>query len=240
MEKGMSKVINSIWRMIGKEKQKDVECFCLEKGTNTYKEFSDPIEVYSLIDSIDNDFVKNYSGFNYKHINNALRNKWNYEEDGNEVQKERFVKMGQEIANFISNQKTAIGNVLAFRGVSIEYFKDYGIEKIEELENLKQKYIFDFGFVSTSLVLSQSFFHKKNNLGLNYNILIEYLISDEFDDGVLIGSNSYNNNECEYLINKANMGFVTDVNINKEDAIVKVLLIPKKIYDEYYKNERVK
>ena len=96
MEKGMSKVINSIWRMIGKEKQKDVECFCLEKGTNTYKEFSDPIEVYSLIDSIDNDFVKNYSGFNYKHINNALRNKWNYEEDGNEVQKERFVKMGQD------------------------------------------------------------------------------------------------------------------------------------------------
>lgn len=240
MEKGTNRIVNSVIRMIGKEKLEEVENFCLEKENNNYKEFSNVDDVYTMIDSIDNDFVKNYSGFNYKHINNALRNKWNYEENGNEVQKERFIKIGQEIANFISNQKTSIGNVLAFRGVSLEYFKDYGIEKIEDLESLKQKYMYDLGFVSTSLVLSQSFFQKENNLGLNYNILIEYLIPEEFDDGVFIGSSSYNNSECEYLINKGNMGFVTDVNINKNEAVVKVLLVPKKIYDDYYKNERVK
>lgn len=177
-----------------------------------------------------------YSGWNYKHINNALRDTWNYEENGHIDKKREYLDIGNEISEIIMNKPTNLGNIKTYRGVNLSYFREYGIENIEDLTNLKGTFILDNGFVSTSINEDKCFFKSDNDLGMNYNVKITYLIPEELNDGILLSGNlSYSPNQEEFLINTSNIALVKDVIINDDNtACITAMIIPKMIYDDYY------
>ena len=237
-ETGVSKNVEKMLKFISTDKINAIDKFyndCLERD---YTEFKDAelalmnINVPTLSEE-DADVLLNYSGYNYKNINNVLRNRWNYEENGL-ADKAYYAEIANRIKSIINNNQTSIGNCKLFRGVSLEYLKEYGITSLDDIEKLRGNILLDKGFVSTSLVDEKCFYKKENDLGINYNVKIEYLVPEEFEDGICLSSLSYSPGQCEYLINAWNMARVVDVIHDENGAILKAILIPKKIYDEYY------
>ena len=102
------------------------------------------------------------------------------------------------------------------------------------MDSLRGQMLLDKGFVSTSLVEDRCFYKMENDLGLNYNVKIEYLVPEEFTDGICLSSLTYSPGQCEYLINAWNMAKVVDVVHDGDGVVVKACLVPKKVYDEYY------
>ncbi len=237
-EVSTNNAVRQFFRFIPDEKQLAIEEFyqnCLERNYIEYKNIEDVfININNNYIGDNLDALRIYSGYNFKNINNALRNRWNYEENGHIKQKEEYEKIAIEIEEIIRNSASSIGNVKVFRGVTLDYFKDYNINCLNDLLKLKGQFLIDKGFTSTSLIENRCFYKKKNTLGQNYNIKIEYLIPEEFEDGIFIGNLAYNKDQCEYIVNTYNLAKVIDVIVNENDAIIKALYIPKKIYDDYY------
>ena len=237
-EIGVSKDVRRIMRYISDERQNMIGSFCSECKDREYQSFVDPemalmsISQPSLMGD-DADIFVNYSGYNFRHINNAMRGRWNYEENGN-LDKRSFEEIGNRMKSVIDNNQYSIGNTKLFRGVTIDYFRDYGIHSLDEMDALRGQMLLDKGFVSTSLVEDRCFYKMDNELGLNYNVKIEYLVPEEFTDGICLSSLTYSPSQCEYLINAWNMAKVIDVIHDGDGVIVKASLVPKKVYDEYY------
>ena len=237
-EIGVSKDVRRIMRYISDERQNMIGSFCSECKDREYQSFVDPemalmsISQPSLMGD-DADIFVNYSGYNFRHINNAMRGRWNYEENGN-LDKRSFEEIGNRMKSVIDNNQYSIGNTKLFRGVTIDYFRDYGIHSLDEMDALRGQMLLDKGFVSTSLVEDRCFYKMDNELGLNYNVKIEYLVPEEFTDGICLSSLTYSPSQCEYLINAWNMAKVVDVIHDGDGVIVKATLVPKKVYDEYY------
>jgi len=99
----------------------------------------------------------------------------------------------------------------------------------------------DAGLVSTTLLPEESFFGKEIEKGKKYDVMIEYMVPQEFTDGIYIGDNpnfSYHPHEQEYLINAGNMSRVTGVRIGEDGtARIQAMMIPKSLYDDYYKGK---
>jgi len=237
-EIGVSKDVRRIMRYISPERQNMIGSFCGESVDRQYRTFSDPelalmsINQPSLVGE-DADVFLNYSGYNFRNINNAARGRWNYEENGN-ADKAQFEQIASRMKNAIDQNQSSIGNTKLFRGVTLDYFRDYGIHSLEDMDALKGQMLLDKGFVSTSLVEDRCFYKMDNDLGLNYNVKIEYLVPEEFTDGICLSSLTYSPGQCEYLINAWNMAKVVDVIHDGDGVIVKACLVPKKVYDEYY------
>lgn len=245
LEKGTNRQIKSYLRFISEDNKVNMDYFYLESLNREYKKINadEDIEKYLINEALsnnDNDLLLNYSGFNYKHINAALRGTWNYEDNGNISTVEEYQSLGNKIKSLISEHPTLLNdNIIAYRGVNLNYFKQYGIENIEELKALEGNYILDFGFVSTSLKEEKCFFQKENELGYKYNIKIEYMIPKEFKEGIFLDEDkAYNPEQKEYLINSSNLSRVSSVTINADNtAILRATIIPRELYDEYYQQQ---
>lgn len=240
---GTSRDIVRLMRFIGEDDKKNINEFYNGHLSCEYRKFDDLEMALMCCDSgrysdEARDVFSNYSGFNYRRINACARGKWNYEEHGHIREKERFDELARELKTAIDKNQRSIGNVLVFRGVSLDYFSEYGVTSLDDLDSLKGNILLDKGFVSTSLVEDACYYKKSNELGLNYNVKIEYLVPEEFEDGVSIGNVSYSPNQSEYLVNSWNIAKVIDVSKDGMDgAIVKAMFIPKKVYDKAYRYE---
>lgn len=238
-EIGVSKDVKRTMRYISPERQNAIGSFCGECNGREYEEYTDPELALMSVDQPalvgeDADVFLNYSGYNFRNINNAARGRWNYEENGN-ADRAEFEQMASKMKRAIDQNQSSVGNIKVFRGVTLDYFRDYGIYSLEDMDALKGQMLLDKGFVSTSLVDSRCFYKMENDLGLNYNVKIEYMVPEEFTDGICLSSLTYSPGQCEYLINAWNMAKVVDVIHDGNDGvIVKACLVPKKVYDEYY------
>ena len=237
-EMGVSKDVRRIMRFISEERQNMIGSFCGECKDRKYQTFVDPeMALMSIpqppLKREDADIFVNYSGYNFRHINNAARGRWNYEENGN-LDKSVFEDIASRMKSVIDKNQYSIGNTKLFRGVTLDYFRDYGIHSLEEMDSLCGQMLLDKGFVSTSLVEDRCFYKMDNELGLNYNVKIEYLVPEEFTDGICLSSLTYSPGQCEYLINARNMAKVVDVIHDGDGVIVKACLVPKKVYDDFY------
>lgn len=244
---GVSKNVKSLFRFIDDSKQNDIDEFVMSGLVRDYQRFSSVPEVVSVFSgpgyiSYDDAFyIRKLSGYNYFDINSALRDRWSYDENGNVSRKNDFLKIASKISHIIASNSHSFGDFVTYRGVSLSYFKDYGIDSLEDLKCLEGKFLFDKGFVSTSLVESSSFFKKSIEPGKDYNVKIEYLVPSEFEDGIYIGGNStftYRPEENEYLINGSNLARVASVRIEEDNtATLTAVMIPKSIYDDYYRKK---
>ncbi len=241
MEKGVSSDVLRYFRLMGDTKVQAIDDFISTCSGREYFSARTIDDISSInTGDIGNDcmeILRLYSGFNFWNINNVLRGRWNYAENGNISRKAEFESLARDLVSIIDNNQHSIGDVMAYRGVSLDYFRDYGVESLNDLESLKGQFLLDRGVVSTSLVQDKSFFKRENELGLNYNVKIAYMVPREFGDGVYLGGydTSYYREECEYLINSSNIAKVLDVSVSTDDtAVVRALLIPKRVYDDYY------
>lgn len=237
----LSSNVKDVFRWIDEEHKNNISEFITDSLYKGYYQVEDNDFINGNINYDDCSFLREYSGFNYKHINNALRGIWNYEENGHIDNRERFIEDGRRVFNIIENNPSYVDkDFRVYRGVTLSYFKEYGINNLEDLVNMKGQFMYDSGFVSTSINLEDSFFQKDNELGLNYNVMINYLMPAYFDDGIfLYGDMTYSGYEKEYLINKGNLSYVTDVKISEDGtANIIAIMVPKKIYDNGYENYR--
>lgn len=237
-EMGVSKDVKRIMRYISEERQNMIGSFCGECKDREYQAFVDPEMALMSIPQPplmgeDADVFVNYSGYNFRHINNAARGRWNYEENGT-LDKAQYEEIASRMKSVIDKNQYSIGNTKLFRGVTLDYFRDYGIHSLDDMDSLRGQMLLDKGFVSTSLVEDRCFYKMDNELGLNYNVKIEYLVPEEFTDGLCLSSLTYSPGQCEYVINSWNMAKVIDVIHDGDGVIVKACLVPKKIYDDFY------
>lgn len=230
--------VKQLFRYINEDKLKAIDEYCLMNITNDYKNLTEEeiTQISNIYSTNDEESIREYSGYNYKHINNALRGTWNYEENGSINDKNKFQERGRNLSEIITSNPTYLGNFKAYRGVNISYFKEYEIENIEDLEKLKGQFLLDKGFVSTSIQEDRCYFKKENDLGIDYNVKITYLIPEDFNDGIFLqGNMTYSESQKEYLINSYNLAKVTSVTINDDNtAHITAIMIPKMIYDDYY------
>lgn len=239
---GISKNIVNLMYFINEDEKNNINEFYKDCISRSYKEFSDIENALMNIDgssysSYVRDILSDYSGYNYRRINASAREKWNYDSHGHINEKVRFDEIAANLKKAIDDNQKSIGNVKVFRGVPLKYFKEYGISSLDELQSLKGSFLYDKGFVSTSLVEDKCFYKKTNELGLDYNVKIEYLVPEEFEDGISISNVSYSSGQCEYLINTCNLSYVDDViSDGDNNAIIRAMLIPKRIYDKSYRN----
>lgn len=181
--------------------------------------------------------LRSYTGYNYRFINAILRDKWTYDLNG-ELTKEKsdyYKSLSLEIEKIIRLFPPVNIDFKVYRGTPLSYFKDYGINGIEDLNLLVGKYIYEEGFTSTSVLEENSFFKKENELGINYNVNIIYNIDGSYNDGAFVSHDylTYSPNQSEYIINKSSLFKVDDVKIDKENrtATIEATLIPSKIWD---------
>lgn len=241
---GESDNVRSLFRFVDQEKRNDIDEYVLTSLSHGYHKFSSPVEIdmsisepgYLTYDEAS--YIREYSGYNFKHLNQALRGKWNYEDNGDISRLDSFLNTATKIKKIIEKHPTTGENFIAYRGVNLHYFKDYGIKKIDDLSNMEGKFLLDKGFVSTSLLESNCFYKKENELGFDFNIKIEYLISEDFKDGMYIGTNpnlTYTPKQYEYLINAHNIAKVAHVRVGEDNtATLTAVVVPKHIYDDYY------
>jgi len=247
LEKGENSNVRLLFKYIDDVKKNDIDEFVLNSLTHQYQRFSSLHDIRAVFNNpnyltYDESLcIREYSGVNFRNINNALRDRWNYNDNGNISEKDRFLKNGTQLRNIIEKNSNSFEDFITYRGVDLSYFKEYGIESLDDLQAMEGKFLLDKGFISTSLLESNCFFKKPNDLGINYNVKIEYLIPKDFSDGIYIGDNpslSYSPEQYEYLINTFNISKVASVRIDQDNtATLTAVMIPKSIYDDYYKNK---
>lgn len=242
LEKGNNSYVEKFLHYIKEEDKVNMEYFYLESLTREYSSNDSSSLVVEELSYDDNDLLLNYSGYNYKHINAVLRGTWNYEENGDVSKADDYRMLAEHLGQIIIEHPTILSdNIMTYRGVDINCFKQYGIENLEDLKELEGKYMLDKGFISTSIDEDKCFFKKENDIGKNYNIKIEYMIPHEFRDGIFLENNSsYSPSQQEFLINASNLSRVSSVTINDDNtAIVRATFIPKELYDDYYRSKTV-
>lgn len=240
--------LNFILKYIGKEKLENIEVYVNEIRNREYITFQNKEEISeffknTLIDFLnqnteeENLIVRSYSGYQYKEINAVLRRTWNYEVNGEltEEKERKYLHLAQKIKEILHKAPTLQNNIKVYRGVPISIFKEYNISNLEDLITLRGSYFFDSGFTSTSLIRENSFFNKEIEWHEKCNVEIEYLLPEESGDGLPLFHNelSFSTNQTEYVLNAGNLSKVIDVEVNKEEnkAMIKMALIPSKIWD---------
>ena len=249
----MNRKLNILIKLLGKEKLDEIDSYVNDVPLHDFYEFKDKEQVLNLFGEKMNDFgceltdielmdLRSYTGYNFKNINAVLRGNWNYEENGllNSEAEAKYRSLARGIENIIDKFPKSDINFVVFRGVEANYFSKYGITSLNELSNMKGKFIYEEGFTSTSILKNTSYFGKTLETGKNYNVEIKYLISSDTQDGALLMNSdfSYSPNQNEFLINAGSLSKVIDVNIDYEKAraSLTVVLVPKKLWNIYQSN----
>lgn len=251
---GESRTTKILLRLIGEEKRKEIDNFASESSNRLFYEIKNQNQLTQLFKNITMQFkdhltfddlmiIRSYTGYQFKNINAILRNNWSYEECGlltDEI-KNKYQKLAQEIERLVNKFPSLEMDVSTYRGVELNSLKKYGIKNLKELEILKDKYMYEEGFTSTSIIRNNSYFGQNLENSKNYNIEIKYLIPKESKDGALLIEDnlSFSPGQTEYLINKGSLAKIIDVKINIEtnQAQLTALLIPKKLWNINEKKE---
>ena len=238
---------NTLLQIIGEENLNHIEEYISEVLMRKFKTFQSNEEIdaffgtllinfYNSINFDEQETINYYTSRAYQSINAILRDKWTYEVNGRLTPEDEayYKKTADDMEKIISKVETLPDNIVTYRAVGINTFWKYGIHRLEDLQNLVGDYIFERGFTSTSLKRDSSLLDKSDWYGKR-NIEIEYLISEECQDGIPLTMSgfSFYTEESEYLINKDSLAKIVDVSISddKEHAYIKVVYIPIKVWD---------
>lgn len=247
MEKGMSFETNFFNKALSEETKLEIEELVLEsqRATLTVPTFEKELkEYYDTVKIKDGETIRIYTSYQYKAINAVLRGEvWDYEVLGKRTDErvKELLAYTEEFSSLIEKFPKTDSTFMVYRGTTIEEFKRYGIDTLEDLLSLKGKFLYEKGFTSTSIEESSSFYNKKSGLGVLRNIEVKYIIPEGSQDGIpLIKEEiSYATNEMEYLLNKNSLSRVVDVKIEGNNAIITVVLIPRQLWDKAPKEDVV-
>lgn len=247
-QKGTSWTTRYLLKTLGAEKCQELLMYSEDVLKEEFLEFTSADQINEMLSATVKEYIEKlsiselgdlrfYTGYDYRFINNTMRNKWNYEENGalTPEKKEYYQKRGESIYNVINKFPSLSMNIKSYRGVSIRAFYDYGITSLPDLIYMKGNYLYDSGFSSTSLLRQVSYFGR-DDLGWHdsCNIEIEYFIPSLCRDGAILLTDvlSYSKAQMEYVINSSSLTRIIDVTINTANntAKLKALLIPKSLW----------
>ena len=250
LEKGVSSNVTYLFEYLEDNIKNDIDEFVLNSLIQGYQRFSSVSEFRAFFYK-DRYFtyeeslcLRAYSGTRLKFINDVLKDRWSFIDEDCIFNKDEFLKHGSKIRTIIEKNATiGVDNFITYRNLSLDYFKEYGITSVDELSYLNGKFLMDKGFICTSLLENDCFNKKDSNQNEDSNILIAYMVPSDFVDGIYIGGNpnlSYRPENHNYLINVSNLAKVTSVVINEDKtAFISAVMIPKYIYDSYYKKSNL-
>jgi hypothetical protein len=238
MEKGKSLSTRMIMKYLTTDSKKEIENLINDMSLSTFERpnFNSKIRHYED-DLTDTELmtIRSYTGYNFRNINAVLRDTWTYDLNGKltEEEKEKYATLSCELAELIERFPKTTSPFLTYRGTTIYEFHKYNIDSLDDLLSLKDNYLYEKGFTSTSLDEESCYFNKMIN-GVDINIEIKYIIPNDSNEGIplLTDNSSYSKNQQEYLLNKNTLSKVLDVKIDKDNAIITVLVIPKTIWNK--------
>ena len=238
MEKGKSRDTHLLSKYLDKDTKDEIDLLLMEVALSTNKtpDFTEDIDdFYKEITHIDVEDIRRYTGYDYKFINAVLRDNWTYEENG--LKTEKKTKEMRELSDRISSLMTKFSKTKqqfkTYRGTTLKEFRKYGVDTLEDLLCLKDQYLYDTGFTSTSLEEETSYF-KKTIHDEVCNIEVIYIIPKDSNDGIplLTDQLSYSKNLNEYLLDRCTLSKVLGVRIEGNTAVITTVLIPKHIWDK--------
>lgn len=255
MEKGTSRDIRTIFRFLDADRKEEMEFFVNDAIQEEYIELESEEQVREMFGDVYRQFLstlkttdleklKHYTGFSYKEINAILREKWNYEANGQLTPEKKlhYQKVGYEIGEILNRCPSLNANLKVYRGTSLKQFHEYGIFSLADLKEMEGKYFYEKGFTSTSLVRKRSLLGMSNFFTGERNIEIEYLIPACCQDGGLLmdSVSSFYDEESEFLINKGSMSKILSVEIDEEKntAFIRAALVPQMVWDPPYMAEQ--
>jgi len=244
MDKGRNWIIDAVFANVKKD---DVDLYVEEMLKDQYNEFKSKEEVDACLgESVDNfleklsyqemDVIRDYTGNSFRFVNAIMREAWDYRINGEltDDKKREYEELGRRLEQSLAKAGDLPVGFKVFRGVSLPFFYPYNITSLKDLVYLKNEYMCDFGFTSTSLLRDNSFFAKPPLWGMP-NIEIECLVPESSDDGVYLRDSnlSVSSGQCEFLVTSTSLFKVLDVLVDEENnkASLKVMLVPKKVWN---------
>ncbi len=245
-----------VLKYIGKSKLEEIELFILDMLSREYKVFESEQDISESLDGYiekylekincdEQNTLKAYTGLAFRRINSVLRGSWDYEINGalTAQVKEESQQLADSIRTILLKSDSLPMNIKTYRGVSLSAFRAYGVNSLNDLKNMENRYMYEDGFTSTTLIRDESFFYKQTDWGEKANIEVEYLIPNESDDGMVLNnaSTSFSPNQDEYLINSSSLFKVLSVDIDEKNnqAKIRMALVPQKVWNSYdYEMER--
>lgn len=233
----------------------DVKEFLLDTADRDFHEFSDPIDLDAFgaayaefidpsLTEADKTTFKNYTGFNYKLINQVSRGIWDYDTLGRKTP-----ELAAEAEQSIEALSAAIARVpspgvdlVAHRGTNLDSFRSYGINSLADLANLEGQFYLETGFMSTSLSPDHSFADRDfdDPLRRACDISIVCRVPKEARETValLTSDTSYNPEQSELLIDKDSLFYISsaEVSDDQKKATLEMTLIPRDLYDRLPEN----
>lgn len=249
MKQGESKITNMVLKMLGDQIRSQIDDYVEDVCSRNFTVMESIEQVkYFFKKSLDEFLsslseeelfnLRSYTGYNFWNINAVLRNNWRYETNG--ISTPDKIKNYKEISEIVSTIldkfNCPLMDFVTFRGTTIDAFSSYGINDLSDFETLKDKFLYEQGFTSTSILEDTSYFNKTLDDGRFCNVGIRYLVPSENNDGALLMDNnlSYSLSQNEFLLNKGALFKVIDIKIDNNTVILTVVLVPKKVYDINY------
>ncbi len=179
-----------------------------------------------------------YTGSSYTKVNELLRGTWDYEINGRltEEKKNIYTQMTEQMEKSLNKVSELPSNIVTYRGTNLKTFAAYNISSLEDLKSLEGNYIYDNGFVSTSLLERGCMFQKETTYFGTYNILVKYVIPRDSKEGLPIFNSQYVD-EAEYLINRGSLVKVMDTTVANNCAYITCILIPRKLWSKDYNHK---
>ena len=202
---------------------KEIRTFLGESFTEYTKDLTDK----------DKQSLRYYSGINHDKVNAILRGNWDYRKNFMYLDKEtesKYKYYSNEIDQVFAKPFGIPTNILTFRRVPLEALSNYGINTKEDLLSLKNKYLLDLGFTSTSL-LNFDYLDQQFKAG---EVKLKIVIPKECEEGIPLLSEdvTYHLELEEFLLGKNALFKVIDVDIRDKDPVINVVYIPRKVREK--------
>lgn len=187
------------------------------------------------------DAIKQYTGIGpnggFSAVNCVARGFWDFEKLGlkTEERESRIKEQINLIAEAIPLVPPAKQDYTVFRGDNLDGFKSFGVFNLQDLQKMKGQFYLDEGFHSTALLQEKSFATEKPStlwIGKS-NIEIEIQIPKNSRDSIALLTEdlSYSPEETEVLLNRATLCYISEVEVLGQEAKMKMLVIPRDLYD---------
>lgn len=242
------KDVKTLFYLLNEEQKKNIFSYLEFSQTERYQTFHNINEIKESFDfynmefksktnCYERDLLRSYTFNSFRHYNAILRNNWNYEEHGkyDENQVQIYRTSVENLQHAIYKYPKCNLNFVTYRGINLTNFKEYGIESFHDLTKLKNQFLHEAGFTSTSLLQETSFFQRKLENGGNYNVLIQYCIPKDYAVGAYLYSEEFTaaDGQNEYLLNSSTLGYVSNIEImeDKKSAKLSVIIIPTQIWE---------
>lgn len=182
-------------------------------------------------------YLRYYTGINHDKINAILRKNWHYAKNFSELTKDLSAKynyFAQKIKEPFTKALSMDYNFTVYRRVIIDTFHPYNINSLNDLLFLKGKYFYELGFMSTS-------FNKFKVLDNYFNggpIKLTIVIPKECSEGIplLDGELTYHEELTEFLLDSDSLFKIVDVNLEKTEANLLMVYIPRKVISKVKSN----